>query len=154
MTYKPMTREEIQNYEKEMNKPKLLPGEHYYEVINADKKTSKNGNLMLEVKFQAADGNGKTGIVRDWFVYNEKDFNKYKQYAFCRSAGKQDFYFDNRLNEYSVLGFRGKFKLIIEKKEDGKEFLKVDKYLKPDGLMNQEQKEQGDNTIDDDDIPF
>jgi hypothetical protein len=72
--------------DEELN-PLLTPGEYDAEVYEAQEKTSKAGNEMIELKFKVYHPGG-TVLLRDWLLDSVPD----KLKRFCEAAGLIDLY--------------------------------------------------------------
>ena len=95
----------------------LLPaGEYDVEVIEADERTSKNGNQMIALTLQARHPDGYDSRVWDFLVSVPAAVFKIKM--FCEAAGLQSQFEGGRLTAEDCVGAKAVATIIIE---DGRE---------------------------------
>ncbi len=109
MTFKPKT-------DRELAEENLLPkGEYDYEILEADAKTSKSGNEMIELKLRFFHGESGTRVFKDYLL--EAMAGKLKH--FCVSHGMQDHYDKGTLLAQHCEGLSGRAVVGIKKDKTG-----------------------------------
>ena len=128
----------------------LHPGIGAYEVANAQSKTSKNGNPMIELTLKVWDEKGNMGQIYDYLMLNEHKFSLRKIRHFCYSSGIGELYENGSLNAEDCVAKSGKLRIAIQSDKSGKY---PDKNTVDDYLIitnNNDKKEEPLN----DDVPF
>lgn len=109
ITFPPRTEEEVSRI--------LQPGIVEFEVIKAEEKTSKTGNLMLELTIKCFDQKGKSNLVSDYIL---TDTNwEWKLRHFCFSCGLDQLYESGKLADVDCFGKRGKAHIKIKHDASG-----------------------------------
>ena len=108
-------------------------GDYDFEVIEAEEKTSKNGNPMIALKlkvFHPSTDNTRT--VRDWLMPSMG----FKLKHFCYATGNEVAYDDGTLDAYACEGAAGRVKLIVQESDQYGKQNSVKDYLVPTAEPN------------------
>jgi hypothetical protein len=141
--------------EKELKDALVIPeGEYDYEVIDAEEKTSKKGNEMIEITLKVFHGDSFRTIT-DYLM----EAMAFKLRHFCEAGGIIKLYDNGTLTASDCIGCSGKLKLTIEKDTSGKY---SDKNTVKDYIVTGEvtekkvtpKAEKSADPVDDDDIQF
>lgn len=139
--------------EKEVTEDGLLPAGIYdFECADANDKTSKAGNEMIELKLHVFDANGNPRIIFDYLL--ESIAYKFRHAADgCQLIDK---YESGELAAIDFVGKTGKLKLGIRKSKDAAYPDKnaVQDYIKREQLANAELPPKKVAADLDDEIPF
>lgn len=128
----------------------LKEGEGQFTVIKATKKTSKNGNPMIELILKCWDREGNEGNIFDYIIINETIFSMRKIKHFCYAAGIEEKYESGKLNAYDCENRSGNLVIGIQSDKEGKY---PDKNCVSDYLKKKEENNSSNEKLDDD-IPF
>lgn len=104
--------------EEELQRAMLLPeGLYDFTVNKAIEKTSKSGNLMIELDMTVYL-DSRPMYVRDWLMVG-LERQLYKVLHFCRSVGLAEKYQAGELNDHDCVGRSGKLKLGVNEGDRG-----------------------------------
>jgi hypothetical protein len=95
--------------------PLLMPGEYDGEIYEAQEKTSKAGNEMIEIKVKVYHDGGPPILLRDWLLDSVPE----KLKRFCESAGLENLYEAGELTAESCVGASVRVKLKIKTDPQG-----------------------------------
>ena len=103
--FRPMTDEELDTF------PVLEDGIYDFEVLKSERKTSKSGNPMAELKIQVWENStGKINSLFDYLVFSDVPYTRRKIKHFCSAVGLQEQYSNSSLPE-DLSGLCGKLEL-------------------------------------------
>lgn len=128
--------------------PRVKEGRYQFKVANACEKVSKtSGNPMIEIELSVTVGHMRTIKVFDYLLGIDSCLFKVKQ--FCESVGID--FNDGNIEVDDVLGVNGEALFKYELSSNGREYLKVIRYISRDTPpADDEPKSQ----IRGEDIPF
>lgn len=115
--------------EREIRDAMVLPaGEYDFEVAEAEDKTSKNGNEMIELQLRVFGEDGGARMVKDWLLPTfELKLNR-----FCRAVGLSDAYETGTLDAFACKQMSGKLKLGVEDSAEYGKQNRVKDYVAPE----------------------
>jgi hypothetical protein len=138
--------------EKELQEELVIPeGEYNIEVLDANDKTSKAGNEMIELGLKVFKDDGSHILVTDYLM--EKILYKLKHA--CECFGLQKEYKNESVVANDFIGKTGKAKIVIQVDKEGKYPDKngVKDYVVKDGQKIEDYEANGE-PLESDDIPF
>lgn len=92
-TFQPLTEEEIDAYS-------LMPkGEYDFQVVKAERQTSKTGKPMAKLQLLVWDKEGKDHVVFDYLVFSTVPLNLRKVKHFCEATQQAEAYANGQLPE-------------------------------------------------------
>lgn len=135
--------------EKELAAMNLIqPGIYDFEVWNANDKTSKSGNEMIELKLKIWDHSGQERIIFDYLL----EVMAFKLKHFADTTGLSKKYEEGIISALDCIGKCGKLDLIIQKDKSGQY---ADKNTVKDYIVEAKSTDTpGEDKIFDDEIPF
>lgn len=89
----PMTEEELNAFDV------IEEGIYDFEVLKAERQTSKSGNPMAKLQLNVWDKTGKSIVVFDYLVFSSVKFCTRKVKHFCESANISDDYLKGTIRE-------------------------------------------------------
>jgi uncharacterized protein DUF669 len=146
--------------EKERQFALLDPGIYNFQVMEANYKTSKTGNPMIELKLKVWDNAGKEFTVMDYLVGTKN--MTWKTLHFCDAVSLANEYKSGTFNELFCIARSGKASVTIQpgnKKDDGtyyKDRNQIEDYVMTDQGAHKVQlnHKQNNEKPFDDDVPF
>lgn len=119
-------------------------GVYDFEVVNAEVKESKSGNMMLALSLKIFDPNSdKTRQVKDWLVESDAPGCLMKLRHYCATVGDLAAYDSGSVENYPGIGACGKLKLGIQRSEDYPPQNKVADYVKPKEEVEEKPQSYG-----------
>ena len=103
----PLTEEELNAFDT------IEEGIYDFEVIKAERQTSKSGNPMAKLHLSVWDAHGKIAYVFDYLVFSSMKFCTRKVKHFCDAVGIADDYAKGNIRE-ELEGLSGKVHLGIQ----------------------------------------
>lgn len=89
----PLTEEELNMFDL------IEEGIYDFEVLKAERQTSKTGNPMAKLQLNVWDKSGKSSVIFDYLVFSSVKFCVRKVKHFCESAGIADDYLKGSIRE-------------------------------------------------------
>lgn len=127
----------------------MQPGIMNYEIVEAKERQSKSGNDMIELGIKIMDDDGRNLTIKDFLVGTTSSL--WKIHQFCQS-NNLDFN-GGVLNPNDIVGQTGQCETTQETIEDGRQMLKIKKYIRQDKQQSLSSPAQEEVPFDDD-IPF
>jgi hypothetical protein len=95
MTYnlQPLSEEELNAYDL------IEEGVYDFEVLKAERQTSKSGNPMAKLQLNIWDKQGKSSVIFDYLVFSSVKFCTRKVKHFCEATGIEDDYLKGTIRE-------------------------------------------------------
>lgn len=91
----------------------VVEGDYNFEVIKSERKMSKAGNPMAQLRIKFWDNNDKPHTVFDYLVFSHVPLNIKKISRFCKSVGLDKEYAAGCLPD-DLFGYGGKVKIGIQ----------------------------------------
>jgi hypothetical protein len=102
--------------EKQINEENLIPeGVYPFDVMNADNKTSKAGNEMIELELRIYCADGRERSLNDWLMPKMA----FKLFHFCAYCGLSQQYDAGTLTAADCVGKSGFVKIGIQADKQG-----------------------------------
>lgn len=135
----------------ELDKPLFNPGIYQYRLEDVDPDAkSKAGNPYYKVKLTIINADGRELTMFDQLSLQEK--MHWKLAHFCDSINASEMYDNEQIDFVKLVGRYGYVEL-KEEEYQGKKYLKVKDYVKPENQPSNENI-SNENNFQDDDVPF
>ncbi len=111
LTFEPKSEEQIEKQEQERAEKRVAPaGEYDFQILNAENKTSKSGNAMIEIEVGLFRGDTMAWKVKDWLLPAMES----KLRHFCDAAGLLARYESGMLTAEDCRGRSGRCRVAVE----------------------------------------